>query len=284
MESPEIRKANLIKHKLKTFLSGDLEGTSIDDVIAAAIELDDSEWKTVSPIKQTPIKPAKRIVDETSLDNNKNNNSETVKSRRKEHLSKTEIRPPVQNVNQPEKTEKKVPTKIKPKPFVIDGIPKKFQNVEAATKEINKQKPEIQIESIRILHKGGILVAVKDNRSFNQAMKEWPNDSFEGQMNIHLTARHDLRPTLCVNKFSIDSDIKSLDKALKDMNIQAQGLRRLINAKQRETTLIIFNVENEDQVNLLKRNGIITGNTKYNVNNYIKANHLLYKQRCHQYC
>ena len=71
MEYPQIRKANLTKHKLKTFLSGDLAGTSIDDIKSAAIELDDSEWSTVSPITPTPKKPAKRIVDETSLDNKK---------------------------------------------------------------------------------------------------------------------------------------------------------------------------------------------------------------------
>ena len=114
-------------------------------------------------------------------------------------------------------------------------------------------------------------------------MKEWPNDSFEGQMNIHLTARHDVRPTLCVNKFSLESDIKSLDKALKDRNIQAQGLRRLINAKKRETMLIVFKADNEDQANLLKRNCILPSNIKYNVNNYIKKNLPIMCAKCQQY-
>ena len=97
------------------------------------------------------------------------------------------------------------------------------------------------------------MVFVEDNKSVNMALKDWPADAFDGQSNVHLTSRHDLRPTLCANKFSLDSDPDELKQAIELKNIKTQGLRRLTNAKGRETTLIMFKVENELQANLFKK-------------------------------
>ena len=60
----------------------------------------------------------------------------------------------------------------------------------------------------------------------------------------------------------------SLKQAIELKNIKNQGLHRLTNAKGRETTLIIFKVENEIQANLLKRNGVMYNNRKYRINEY----------------
>ena len=111
---------------------------------------------------------------------------------------------------------------------------------------------------------------VEDNKSFNMALKDWPADAFDGQSNVHLTSRHDLRPTLCANKFPLDSDPDELKQAIESKNIKTQGLRRLTNAKGRETTLIIFKVDNELQANLLKKNGVMYNNLKYHINEYVK--------------
>ena len=186
--------------------------------------------ETISPLKDMPLKnPSKRTVGNTSLEKDE----QAIKFRRYENTNKKQ--PDQQKTNN-------AGPKQNPKPFIIDGLKQKFQNVEATTKEIKRCKPELKIDSIRLLHKGGVLVFVKDNKSFNMAPKDWPANAFAGQKNIHLTSRHDIRPTLCVNKFSIDSDIEVLRMAIEENNVKTQGIRRLTNAKGRITTLIIFKV------------------------------------------
>ena len=107
------------------------------------------------------------------------------------------------------------------------------------------------------------------------ALKDWPTNAFEGQKNIHLTSRHDIRPTLCVNKFSIDSDIEEPRIAIEKKNIKTQGLHRLSNAKGRITTLIIFKVDNEIQAKTLKKNGVFFENCKLSINDYLKKKNQL---------
>ena len=117
---------------------------------------------------------SKRTVGNTSLEKK---DEKTTKFRRYENT----------NNKQPDqhKTYNEGP-KQNPKLFIIDGLKQKFQNVEPTTKEIKRCKPENNIDSIRLLHKGGVLVFVKDNKSFNMALKDWPANAFEGQKKTYI--------------------------------------------------------------------------------------------------
>ena len=163
-------------------------------------------------------------------------------------------------------------------PLIIDNINKKFNTEESIRKELDRCIPNIKINKIKRLPKGGVLIFPESSVDYNKCLKDWPEDSFDSNISVHVPASQDMRPTLCLIKFDLDLDIKIIKEKLEEKSINCEELKRLINHKGRETTLIIFKVENEQSQYHLEKNGLQIEGVSYTVRKYIKKN--IQVQRC----
>ena len=155
-------------------------------------------------------------------------------------------------------------------PLIIDNINKKFQSEEDIRKELQRCNPHIKISKIKKLPKGGILIFPETSADYNRCLKDWPEDSFESKIKVHVPASQDTRPSLCINKYSLESNIEKVKENLDKKDIKIDELRRLTNYKGRESTLIIFKVENEKVQNFLETNGVQIEGISYTVRKYLK--------------
>ena len=109
-------------------------------------------------------------------------------------------------------------------PLIIDNVNKKFQSEENIRKELQRCNPHIKILKIKKLPKGGILIFPETSADYNRCLKDWPEDSFESKIKVHVPASQDTRPSLCINKYSLESNIEKVKENLDKKDIKIDEL------------------------------------------------------------
>ena len=161
-------------------------------------------------------------------------------------------------------------------PVIIDNINSNKTNNDRIN-YIKDTFKDIDVE-IKILNKGGIVLTPKIQHHINSLLKldKYNPEYFGKDLYIHLAGENkDLRPWLCINKISLNTEINTIRTQLESLNtlnnnIKIEGLHRKRKGPY-DTTLILFkSTDHQSEETLLNKQLNINGNICH-IRKYINA-------------
>ena len=106
-------------------------------------------------------------------------------------------------------------------------------------------------------------------QDFNKFFKNWPDSSGIPISNFQIKDK-DLRPVLCINKVKQEINVEDLrNRFIRNFQFEPENFKHLIRKNGRETTLITFQLNSEEQIRQVKHYGIAFEGIVYDIREYI---------------
>ena len=102
-------------------------------------------------------------------------------------------------------------TEVGKRVIIVDNIqnPSKFKNRASILKEIKRCKPKLEVEFAYALPAGGVSLQLNPKENIEEALKNWPTDSFQSNISVHRPRAYQNSQT--VFAYNIDTKLTEED-------------------------------------------------------------------------